>query len=187
MAGLSYVHWQACTPERLLRRARAAALYAPLHLDRCLLDNPPAEGACPTIWSFWLCAALPGDTPSEVLLDLLGENSVIVRLRKLIDVFDSIPRKGRKRARVQAVEDKLYRCKSSPKKARQHEIVPEELDSSMLKSPRHTPKQPVVVRYALGNELKTIPWPSSAVKGFQRVNLSTPVKGRFQPLRPPPT
>lgn len=188
MAGLSFVHWYACTPERLLRRARAAAMYAPLHLDRCLLDNPPAEGACPSIWSFWLCAALPSDTPSEVLLDLLGECSVIVRLRKLIDLFDKIPRKGRKRARVHAAEDKPYRCKSSPNKAQQQEIVTEEPDPSILKTPP-TPQRRSAVRSALSaldDELKNKPWPSSPVKGFQRVNLSTPVKGRFQSLRPSP-
>lgn len=184
MAGLDYVHWQACMPQRLVRRARAAAMYARLELDRCLLEDSPEEDDCPSVWSFWLCAALPDDTPAEVLLDLLKDTSVIVRLRKLIELFDSLPRKSRKRPRTQTAADKPYRCKSSPKKVRRQGKITEGHDSPSLKTPPPTSKRRIPSCSALVDELKNRPWPSSPARGFQRVDLSTPVKGRFKRFLP---
>lgn len=180
MGGLAYVHWQACMPSRLVRRARAAAMYARLELDRCLLENSPEEDDCPSVWSFWLCAALPADTPSQLLLDLLKESSVIVRLRKLIEQFESLPRKGRKRPRLQTSNDKSVRFRSSPKRVRQEDSVTGNGRLSSSTTPSSVLLQRNPPHSTLVDELKNKPWPSSPAKGFQKVDLSTPVKGRFK-------
>lgn len=179
MGGLSYVHWHSLNPHVLVRRARAAAMYARLDLDKFLLDNPPSDDACPSRWSFWLCAGLPSETDITTRMDLLHQTSVIARLRQLIQILLSIPWKKRKMSGSSV--DRPYRMSSSPKRPR---LAPDaNANDDVSHQARLAPK-----KRSRGRLIDFIPekkpWPCSPANGFTLCNPSRPLKGKFQPLRP---
>lgn len=186
MGGLSYTHWRANLPDRLLMRARTAARFARLNLDRLLVDHPPEHSACPTQWSFWLCAVLPPETDPCVLLELLGCTSVIERLRTLIELFEEMPKKTtvRRQLRGGSIHDKAYRCRPARKRVRK---ATEEQGASSEGGEGKTDgdqRKTHVVRTELDEFLKENPWPCSPQKGFQCVDLKTPCKGWFRLVQP---
>ncbi|CDF40730.1 unnamed protein product [Chondrus crispus] len=177
MGGLDYAQWRACTPQVLAHRARTLAMYSRLDIDGSLIEWRPCHEACPGVWSFWLCAALPADTVERVLHELLGTSCLVTRLRWLIELFKSRPRK---RSRAQLEEDKPYQPSSSRKRTRKS--VRQALGEEQLLQVKAltNAKGKKAAMASLLDGLRARPWPSSPAKGFQRVDLSSPVKGRFR-------
>lgn len=120
------------------------------------------------------------DTDDAVLHQLLEMSCVITRLRRLIQLFQSRPSKLRKRLKAQLDDEKLYRPSVSRKKARHAVSRSGKSEVATLETPPRKTMESRDCGLELVEQLRTRPWPSSPAKGFQQVDVSSPVKGRFR-------
>lgn len=180
MGGISYNQWIALQPESLVRRAITFAPYAALRADKLMMDRVPDCDACPSAWSFWFCAALADDTDPDIMEHLQAETLVIVRLRKIIELFEKrfLPRKKRTRQ-----EDTPYRASFS--KRTRFSAPPEFGRASNDKNSSRVAMNTQRAQESLESILQHKPWPCSTHRGFESVNPRYPCKGRFR-QRPAP-
>lgn len=180
MGGLPFKSWLANCPEYLVSQAREVAKYSRLLVDQNIVEENPLRNDCPTRWSFWFCAVLdvmPSD--SDSLLQMLGETSVILRLKRIISILEqSSLRPTRKRVLTDHV-DRDYRPKKRAKG--RNKDAPDNFENASSSEPQT--QQRSWITYGspkLEPILRVNPWPQSQMQGFASYDSKSMVKGRFK-------